>query len=72
MDFERIATGCGYKAYFCAHDQITLNKAWQSLKLLDGTIFLEIKIQIGSRANLGRPSSTPKENKSFFMTHANA
>ena len=72
MDFERIATGCGYKAYFCAHDQSSLNKAWQSLKLLDGAIFLEIKIQIGSRANLGRPSSTPQENKSFFMNHANA
>lgn len=71
MDFERIATGCGYKAYFCAHDQISLNKAWQSLKLLDGAIFLEIKIKIGSRANLGRPSSTPQENKSFFMKNAN-
>ena len=34
---------------------------------IDGPIFLEVKCAIGARADLGRPTTSPKENKEAFM-----
>ena len=33
----------------------------------EGLTFVEIKSAIGSRSDLGRPTSTPQENKEIFM-----
>lgn len=71
IDFELVSKGCGYKAYFCVENIEDLETAWHKLTKLEGAILLEIKIKIGSRANLGRPSNTPHENKMAFMKHAN-
>jgi phosphonopyruvate decarboxylase len=34
-----------------------------------GPIFIEAKAAIGSRDNLGRPTTTPTENKIAFMEY---
>ena len=38
-------------------------------KALDELFFIEVKGAIGSRADLGRPTTTAKENKENFMEH---
>jgi phosphonopyruvate decarboxylase len=37
----------------------------------DGACMIEVKVRAGSREDLGRPTSTPIENKTAFMNKAN-
>lgn len=70
VDFERIALACGYKSYALASDVAGIDTAWQAFQQQPGPLFLEIKITTGSRDDLGRPTSTPQENKKAFMQAA--
>ena len=39
----------------------------QDLKAFEGKVFLEVKVKKGFRKDLGRPITTPKENKENLM-----
>lgn len=41
--------------------------AVKKLRSTDGSCMLEIKVAKGARADLGRPTTTPLENKMEFM-----
>ncbi|MBI3598815.1 MAG: phosphonopyruvate decarboxylase [Nitrospirae bacterium] len=69
LDFEAIARASGYSAYFQAHDQAGVEHCWKQLKAQPGPVFFEIKIKKGSSADLGRPTSTPEQNKQAFMQY---
>ena len=69
IDIEKLAMASGYKVYFCASDQKSITKIWSSIAANSGPILFEIKIAKGSRDNLGRPTSSPIENKNAFMQH---
>jgi phosphonopyruvate decarboxylase len=69
IDIEKIAIASGYKAYFCASDKGSIKDIWSSIASNSGPILFEIKIAKGSRDNLGRPTSSPLENKKAFMQH---
>lgn len=70
MDFEAIARACGYRDYLRADDAAGVAEAWAKLRAQPGPALLEIDISVGSRADLGRPTSTPEENKLAFMQAA--
>ena len=70
IDIGQIALASAYKYYYCATDEASLQSHWSTLSRLDGPILFEIKIATGSRDNLGRPTSSPVENKLQFMRHA--
>jgi len=70
LDFEAIALGCGYKRYLQASDEGGIRDAWATLQGNSGPVFFEVKITTGSRDDLGRPASTPEENKQAFMSAA--
>ncbi|MFT3806895.1 phosphonopyruvate decarboxylase [Arenimonas sp.] len=70
MDFEAIARACGYSSYLRAADEAGVADAWTRLRALPGPALLEIDISVGSRDDLGRPTSTPEENKLAFMRAA--
>lgn len=74
MDFKAIASACGYSHYYFASDSESIRQAWQNLTqhTNSGPIMLEVKITTGSRDDLGRPTSTPIENKEAFMHEAMA
>lgn len=38
----------------------------------DGPVLLEIKVKKGARKDLGRPTTTPIENKKSFMEFLNS
>ena len=42
-------------------------QAVQKMRSTDGPLLLEIKAAKGARADLGRPKTTPIENKEQFM-----
>jgi len=67
IDFKAIANASGYLEYVEAVDNKSLIEAWGKIVNKQGPILLEIKISQGSRDDLGRPTSTPEENKNAFM-----
>lgn len=70
IDMPQIARRCGYSHVFSAYgssDDITTTLA--KVENLEGPVFIELKVGINSRENLGRPTSTPIENKNVFMTY---
>lgn len=66
-DFQAIALASGYCAYEAASSLEELREAWEKLRTRNGPAMLEVRIATGSRTDLGRPSSTPRENKQAFM-----
>lgn len=67
IDLPSIALGFNYKQVFVAEDRNSLIANFNKLKLSDGPVMLEIRINKGARKNLGRPTSSPIENKNNFM-----
>ncbi len=67
MDLVQIALGCGYRYAYSVDKLDELNCVLE--KLDEGPVFIEVKSAIGSRADLGRPTTTPAENKEAFMSY---
>ena len=62
-----IAKACGYKECYSCSSKDELIVLCEKIKSLEGPIFLEIKVKKGARKDLGRPTTTPIENKEAFM-----
>ena len=62
-----IARGCGYPYTVCVEDMEALDKELEAAREKEQLCFIEVKCGIGSRENLGRPTTTPKQNKQEFM-----
>lgn len=69
IDIQKLAIASGYNAYFCASEQDAITDIWTSIEPNSGPVLFEIKIAKGSRDDLGRPTSSPIENKQAFMRH---
>ncbi|NLN64434.1 MAG: phosphonopyruvate decarboxylase [Clostridiaceae bacterium] len=69
IDFIQIASGCGYQQT-CKVDNLEgLEKALQKAVNTNLLTFIEVKSSIVSRPDLGRPTTTPKENIKNFMNY---
>ena len=69
INFVQIALGCGYKSAVSVDNFEDLDKVLMEAKNRNELSFVEIKCSIGSRADLGRPTTTPLENKNGFMKY---
>ena len=69
IDFKTIAKGCNYKKAYSTDSIDELEIILNDIKNHEGPIFIEIKASIGSRKDLGRPSTSPIENKEAFMKY---
>ncbi|WP_238858876.1 phosphonopyruvate decarboxylase [Clostridium sp. YIM B02569] len=67
IDTLAIAKACGYKKFYSCSSRDELVRLSEKISNEKGSIFLEIKVKKGSRKNLGRPTTTPIENKEMFM-----
>ncbi|MCD8511802.1 MAG: phosphonopyruvate decarboxylase [Bacillus sp. (in: Bacteria)] len=67
INFGQIALGCGYKEALHAANLAELKAVLAEAEGKQGPIFIEVKSAIGSRDDLGRPTTTPIENKNAFM-----
>lgn len=70
VDFKAIAIASGYNDYDRVSSVAELESAWGQLAKKQGPVMLEVCITTGSRDDLGRPTSTPEENKLAFMEAA--
>ena len=71
IDLCKIAEGCGYQNVVCIEDPEALMRELEKAKKENGLRFIEIKSAIGSRSDLGRPTTTTIENKEAFIHHLN-
>lgn len=67
MDIPAIAKACGYNSVFVAESPKDIKEKMSEFKKSEGPALLEIKVNQGHRENLGRPTTTPAENKEAFM-----
>lgn len=69
IDIPAVAKANGYEDAFSASTENEIAEMLKEMKKMDGPVLLEIKINKGSRENLGRPTTTPIENKEQFMNY---
>ena len=67
MDLVNIAESCGYSYAVSVDNFDDLDEELKLAKSRDELSFIEIMSSIGSRADLGRPTTTAIENKENFM-----
>ena len=67
IDFPAIALACGYRAAFSVSSRNELDEFLKILKDKVGPVLVEINVRKGNRKDLGRPTTTPIENKEAFM-----
>jgi len=67
IDLPGIARACGYPYAECADNFAALDALLTEAKNRRELSLIEVKCAIGARENLGRPTTTPRENKSAFV-----
>jgi phosphonopyruvate decarboxylase len=69
IDFPAIALACGYQAAIVAQSTAEVSRGIQTLFRGRGPTLLEIRVAKGNRPDLGRPTTTPSENKRLLMEY---
>lgn len=69
IDVTAIARACGYPNAVSVADYDSLDRELEAAKDRCELSLIEVKCSIGSRADLGRPTTTAIENKIEFMKH---
>jgi phosphonopyruvate decarboxylase len=67
IDMPQIATGCGYATAQRVTTKEDLQNAISAARATDGVTFIEVQVRPGNRADIGRPTSTPAQNKVAMM-----
>jgi len=67
ISIPSIAKACGYNQVFTSSSKDELSNRFQEFLNAKGPSLLEIKVKKGARKDLGRPKSTPAENKKELM-----
>ena len=67
INLPRIARAVGYQHTFSVSTKEDLMDILNDVKSSDGPTLLEIKVKKGNRKDLGRPTTTPIENKEALM-----
>lgn len=69
IELTTIALGCGYENVVCVDNSCDLDKELKKAKKMDALTLIEVKCSIGAREDLGRPTTTARENKDNFMKY---
>jgi len=67
IDLPQIAIACGYAKALRVTTKVELQNAIAVSRTNDGVTFIEVQVRPGNRADIGRPTSTPAENKLAMM-----
>ena len=69
IDMVNIAKACGYVHALSVSTSDELEVALTDAKMYHELTFIEVKCSLGSRSDLGRPTTTAKDNKEHFMNY---
>jgi phosphonopyruvate decarboxylase len=67
IDIPAIAMACGYLSAISVTEADELEEQVTCLRQVQGPVMLEVRVNKGARADLGRPKSTPVENRDALM-----
>lgn len=67
IDLPRIARAVGYPHTYSVSNKEDLQEILNEIQKQEGLTLLEIKVKKGNRKDLGRPTTTPIENKKALM-----
>lgn len=67
IDLCAVAKAVGYKAAYSVETMAELETKLSELKHEDGPVLLQICVKKGNRKDLGRPTTTPVQNKKALM-----
>lgn len=67
IDYLKIAEACGYENIYTAETEDEVLSLFEKIARAKGSVFAEVKTNLLSRADLGRPTTTPIQNKEAFM-----
>ena len=67
ISLTSIALALNYRKVFKVKSKQEIESLSGKISFSDGPVFVEVIIKKGSRSNLGRPKSAPKDNKELFM-----
>ena len=68
VDLPAVARACGYHHAVCVETEEGLNLELERARSGNSLCLIEVKCALGARPELGRPTTTPQENKAEFMT----
>ena len=68
IDMPAVAKAVGYKAEYSVDNKEALNAILKNVNSFEGPTLIEIKVKKGNRKDLGRPTTTPIQNKEALMT----
>ena len=69
IDIPQIAKACGYREVNSVTRPDEIQEYMNQARFIDGPVLLDVRIQKGSRKDLGRPKTTPLENRDAFMAN---
>lgn len=67
MDLPAVAKAVGYKEAYSVDNKTDLETVINDVKNQEGPVILEVKVKKGNRKDLGRPTTTPIQNKDALM-----
>lgn len=67
IDMPAVAKAVGYRKAFNVSTRGELAETLEVVRHEDGPLFIQICVRKGNRKDLGRPTTTPVENKKAFM-----
>ena len=67
IDLPAVAKAVGYRACYTVETKEYLAEILDKVKAQEGPILLEVKVKKGNRKDLGRPTTTPIQNKEALM-----
>lgn len=68
IDLPAVAKAVGYKATYSVDSKADLESVLAKVNSFESPALLEIKVKKGNRKDLGRPTTTPIQNKDALMT----
>lgn len=68
IDLPAIAKAVGYKCAIMVDSKESLMAVLKNVIDMEGPVMIEIRVRKGNRKDLGRPTTTPIENKKALMT----
>lgn len=67
IDLPAIAKAVGYKATYSVDNKVDLEAVLNKVNAFESPALLEVKVKKGNRKDLGRPTTTPIQNKEALM-----
>ncbi len=67
IDLPAVAKAVGYKNAFSVDNKEDMLECLKALRLVEGPVLLQVCVKKGNRKDLGRPTTTPIQNKEALM-----